>query len=160
MEAVHPHTHTPPLPTVCRKHSSFSGDVARGGPCTHKSSALFWEMKGLKDTCIHTPTGKGWKEGCKNTSYQVYLRRHSDIEEVGLNVCLLLEANREHILHGARIQGTAVSEQALAIAKHYGNEMCLASEDKDRQTFNSSRCRFQMSVSSCADNESQLFVQL
>lgn len=126
-------THTaappsPPLPTVCRKHSSFSGDVARGGSCTHKSWAPFWEMKGLKDTYIHTLRvrslagggGEG-KGGTQNTACQVYLQRLFDSEEVGLSVCLLWEANKEHILrfpgYCVRIRETAVPRQTSAIPK-------------------------------------------
>lgn len=64
MGAVHPppHTHTqqylPRLPSQLFAGNThpFSGDVARGSSCTHKSRAPFWEMKGSKDTYIHLHT--------------------------------------------------------------------------------------------------------
>lgn len=57
-----PHTHTqqylPRLPSQLFAGNThpFSGDVARGSSCTHKSRAPFWEMKGSKDTYIHLHT--------------------------------------------------------------------------------------------------------
>lgn len=130
--STHTHTHTaappsPPLPTVCRKHSSFSGDVARGGSCTHKSWAPFLGNEGL-ERYIHTHTeswvgvrGGGRAGGGQNTACQVYLQCLFDSEEVGLSVCLLREANKEHIPrfpgYCVRIRDTAVSRQTSAIPK-------------------------------------------
>lgn len=67
------HTHTqqylPRLPSQLFAGNThpFSGDVACGGSCTHKSRAPFWEMKGSKDTYIYThKLGKQKpREGCR-----------------------------------------------------------------------------------------------
>lgn len=103
-----PHTqqYLPRLPSQLFAGNThpFSGDVARGSSCTHKSWAPFWEMKGSKDTYIYTQTGKAKTEGgVQNTARQVYLRRLFDSEEVGLTVCLLQEANEKHILFFPRL---------------------------------------------------------
>lgn len=71
MGAVLPRTHSSAPPQLfAGKHSSFSGDVARGSSCTHKSPALFWEMKDLKDTYINTHWGKG--EGHNSPSKSIW----------------------------------------------------------------------------------------
>ena len=69
-------------------------------------------MKGLKDTYIHTLGREKWlgKGGGKTQ-----LAKYISAGEVGLSVCFLWEANKEHILrfpgYCVRIRDTAVSRQ-------------------------------------------------
>lgn len=91
---------SPPLPTVCRKHSSLLWRCRSRRLMHSQIPGSFLGNEGLKRYIhVHTQTGKAKTEGgVQNTARQVYLRRLFDSEEVGLTVCLLQEANEKHIL--------------------------------------------------------------